>query len=57
MDNIHVELTDKEYLALQILLYAYRRNRQRKNGLTESRCCVLPETNAALLRIEKKINP
>lgn len=57
MDNIHVELTDKEYLALQILLYAYRRNRQRKNGLTESRCCVLPETNSALLRIEKKINP
>jgi hypothetical protein len=59
-EKITLEMTEKEYDALSVLLFAYKRNRHSgKLGLNtyvSSSTCLLHETDRALLRINKKIN-
>lgn len=58
--KITLELTEKEYYALSVLLFAYKKNRHGgKLGLNtyiSSSTCLQHETDRALLRINKKIN-
>ena len=60
MNKVKMELTDKEFNALCVLLAAYKRHRYRKaisnDVLIESNVRLMQETDRALLRLNKKIN-
>lgn len=57
MDKIHVELTEKEYEALSVLLDAYKRHRTSDEGLANiSEMKFLPHTDRAILNIKKQFD-
>jgi len=60
MEKIKIELTDKEFNAISILLAAYKEHRYRKAAgkyvVVESSVRFTEETDRALLRLNKKIN-
>lgn len=57
MDKIHVELTEKEYDALSVLLDAYKRHRTFDEGLANiSEMKFLPHTDRAVLNIKKQFD-
>jgi len=60
MEKIKIELTDKEFNAISVLLAAYKMHRYRKavggDILVESNVRLMQSTDRALLRLNKKIN-
>lgn len=56
-----IELTDKEFHALEVLLFSYESKRQavkdeKGKYVKMGTGCFLPETDRALRRLNKKIN-